>query len=472
MIQTLMKFATEIDSDIRDEMKANPDKVYFPNFGDSDNVLSNGITIDRVMFTIPGTDFKIYWYGFLIALGILVAMIYGYRKMKPIGIDPDRATDAIIGGFIGAILGARAYYIAFNDDVTFKDFFSYRDGGLAIYGALIGAIIVGGIIAKIRGLKLTALLDVAAPCFLIGQCIGRWGNFVNQEAFGSNTDLPWGMMSAKTISYIGEHYDDLGGTVSSYAPVHPCFLYESLWCLLCFIILHFYTKHRKFDGEVFLMYIGLYGFGRFFIEATRTDSLYIANIKVSQLVAGTCVLASIVLIIIFRSITARSNYKFFYQTELSRRQLAALEGYEANEKAKKELKKKISQAKKSGESFVELEKEYDEKFGKTAKANAKKLADETAAEKKELKKKIKEAKKSDDKDELTELKNEYAEKFGGRHSSKDEDDEPIEEEYESILGDEDDEEQDENAASDEKPDEQASEDVDDNSSEENDSDKE
>ena len=444
MTYSLMKLATDVSEEMQDTIKSNPDKVFFPNFGSSDNIFNNGITIDRVMFTIPGTDFKIYWYGFLIAVGILAAMIYGYKKMKPLGIDPDRATDAVICGFIGAIIGARAYYIAFNDEVTFSEFLDYRDGGLAIYGGIIGAILVGGIVAKLRGLKLTALLDVAAPCFLIGQCIGRWGNFVNQEAFGSNTDLPWGMMSSTTMSYIAEHYDDLGGAVSSYAPVHPCFLYESLWCAVCFVILHFYMKHRKFDGEVFLMYIGLYGFGRFFIEATRTDSLYIANIKVSQLVAGTCVLASIILIIVFRSMTKRSNYRFFYQTELSKRQLAALEGYEENERAKKELKKKIAEAKKSGESFAELEKEFDEKFGKTAKENAKKQAAETASQKKELKKQIKEAKKSGEKDELVRLKNEYAEKFGGKVF---ESDEPVEDDYQSILGDEDEEESDEDAKS-------------------------
>lgn len=437
MIQTLMLLVDQVSDEMRETIKSNPDKVYFPNFGDSDNILNQGITIDRVIFKIPGTNFEIYWYGFLIAVGILLAMIYGFKKMKPMGIDPDRATDAVIAGFVGAILGARAYYIAFNDSITFKEFFNYRDGGLAIYGGIIGAIVVGGTVAKLRKLKLTALLDIAAPCFLIGQAIGRWGNFVNQEAFGSNTDLPWGMMSATTMSYIGQNFDELGGQASSYAPVHPCFLYESLWCVLCFILLHFYTKHRKFDGEVFLMYIGLYGLGRFFIEATRTDSLYIANIKVSQLVAGTCVFTALVLIIVFRSMAKRSNYKFFYETELSKQQLAALEGYEENEKLKKELKKKISDAKRNGESFAEFEKEYDERFGKTAKENAKKLADETAAKKKELKDRIKAAKKSGNKDELISLKNEYAEKFGGVSFAGEQAADDENDGYTSILADDD-----------------------------------
>ncbi len=355
------------NAELREKFRANPNKVYFPNFGSGDNILKRGINIDRVMFKIPGTDIEIYWYGFLIALGILLAMIYGYRKLRSVGIDPDRATDAIIGGLVGAIFGARLYYIVFNADMKFSQFFKIRDGGLAIYGGIIGAILVGGIIVKLRKLKLTAMLDVVAPCFLIGQCIGRWGNFFNQEAFGSNTKLPWGMHSLSIMQYVSDHFDDLGAQVSSYEPVHPCFLYESLWCLLGFILLHIYFKHRKFDGEVFLIYAGWYGLGRFFIEGLRTDSLYLGNIRVSQLVAGACVLISVILVIIFRGIVKRnSDYKFFYQTELSKAQLAQYDSYEDNKKGKKELKEKIRKAKESGESFVELENEYKEKFGKGA----------------------------------------------------------------------------------------------------------
>ena len=443
MIQTLTLFAERVSSEMHDRITSEPGKVFFPNLGSEDNIFHRGIPISRVLLKIPGTNFNIYWYGFLIALGILLAMMYGFKKMKPVGIDPDRATDAVIAGFFGAMFGLRAYFIAFNDNVGWKDFFNFRDGGLAIYGGLIGAVVVGGGVAKLRGIKLTALLDVAAPCFFIGQSIGRWGNFFNQECFGANTDLPWGMMSTQTISYIGEHFDDLGGKVSSYAPVHPCFLYESLWCAAGFLFLHLYFKHRKFDGEIFLLYSGIYGLGRFFIEGTRTDSLYIANIKVSQLIAGTCFIASVILIIIFRSSVKRSGYKFFYQTELSKRQLAALESFEKNEKERSELKKKIADAKKSGESFIELEKEYDKKFGKTAKEEAKKKAAELSNEKKELKAKIKEAKKSGDEKQLKALKKEYADKFGGWSSidsSSDADEAPADDGYKSILADDDDSE--------------------------------
>lgn len=380
MTNSLTAFASDVSDEMRETIMNNPDKVYFPNLGDGDNIFKRGFSIDRVMFKVPGTDFSIYWYGFLIALGIFLAMLYGFKRMKTVGIDPDRATDSVIGGLIGAILGARTYYILFYPNMSFKDFFSFRTGGLAIYGGIIGAILVGGLIAKFRKLKLTALLDVVAPCFLIGQAIGRWGNFFNQEAFGDNTDLAWGMISRTTMNYIAEN-DNIGGTVSAYAPVHPCFLYESIWCAVGFVILHFYLKHRKFDGEVFLMYIGWYGLGRFFIESLRTDSLYLANIRVSQLLAGTCVLVAVVLIIVFRGVfRRRGDYQFFYETEESKQQLAKYDNFNELKKEKKELKKKIKEAKANGESFIELENEYKEKFGKNAKQMESELSENKKAE--------------------------------------------------------------------------------------------
>ena len=413
--------AEDVSEQMQQTIRENPDKVYFPNLG-GDNIFTNGITIDREMFTIPGINFTVYWYGFLIALGILLAMIYGYKRMRRFGIDPDRATDGVIGGLIGAIAGARFYYIAFNTTgLTFKDFFKFRDGGLAIYGGIIGAILVGGIIVKLRKLKLTAMLDVVAPCFLIGQAVGRWGNFFNQEAFGANTDAPWGMMSYHTMYFLADNRETIaansGVNVSCFAPVHPCFLYESLWCLMCFVIIHLYTKHRKFDGELFLMYTGLYGLGRFFIEGTRTDSLYLMNIKVSQLLAGACFVASLILIIIFRSIVKRdSDYKFFYQTELSKMQLKAYDTYEEDEKAKKELKRKIREAKEKGESFIELEKEYDEKFGKGAKEKEKSAIEKDKQEKENPEYTSILADDDDDKEDKT---NDSTEGKNGGHGIKD-----------------------------------------------------
>ncbi|WP_294487633.1 prolipoprotein diacylglyceryl transferase [uncultured Ruminococcus sp.] len=380
-VMTALTALAEDTAAVREKLRANPDKVYFPNFGGGDNILKEGISIDRVAFTVPGVNFTVYWYGLLIGIGMLLAIIYGFKKMRSCGIDPDRATDSVISGIIGAIIGARLYYIVFNTEgMKLTDFFKIRDGGLAIYGGLIGAILVGGIVTKLRGLRLSAMLDVTAPCFLIGQCIGRWGNFFNQEAFGANTDKAWGMLSWKTAAYISDHYDTLTD-VDAFKPIHPCFLYESLWCLLGFVLLHLYFKHRKFDGEIFLMYTFWYGLGRFFIESLRTDSLYLGQIRVSQLVAGTCVVASVILWIVFRSSVKRSDsYKFFYETEVSKAQLAEYTEYEDMQKEKKELKKKIDEAKHKGESFAELEKEYEKKFGKEA-MKAKKQALKDAASK-------------------------------------------------------------------------------------------
>lgn len=381
-LTNIMMLAKEVGKDTVEIIKDNPDKVYFPFFGDSENILNSGISIDRIFFTIPGINFAVYWYGFLIALGLALALIYGYKKMVPYGLDPDKMTDAIVSGFIGALFCARLYYVIFNDTgVGLKDFFDTRSGGLAIYGGLIGAVVFGGLMVKIRRLKLATALDIAGPCFLIGQCIGRWGNFFNQEAFGTNTDLPWGMMSTSTIDYVANIRDEYaiksGEILNYYMPVHPCFLYESLWCLIGFIALHLYSKHRKFDGEVFLMYIGWYGLGRFFIEGLRTDSLYLGQIRVSQLVAGTCVLAALVLIVIFRGMVKRAGGKKLYcETEESQVQLAGYRLYTQYGIDKKALKKKINEAKAQGNDFSAMQKEYDEKYGAEGK---KKLEDEVTA---------------------------------------------------------------------------------------------
>ena len=387
-----------------EKLNDNPSRVYFPNFGTGDNALKSGIDIDRVAFKIPGTNFEIYWYGLTIAVGIILAMIYGFRKMKKAGIDPDRATDAVIGGFFGAIVGARLYYIMFSDSTPFSKFFDFREGGLAIYGGLIGAIVVGGIIVKLRKLRLTAMLDVVAPCFFIGQCLGRWGNFFNQEAFGTNTELPWGMLSKTTATYIKNHITD--GSVDPTMPIHPCFLYESLWCLLGFIILHAYFKHRKFDGEVFLCYTAWYGLGRFFIEGLRTDSLYIGSVRVSQLLAAACFVVSVIAIIVVRvRIAKNKDYVFFKDTELSKAQIAHYEQLKKFEKDKKELRKKISEAKGKGEDTEELEKELENRFGPEARkdidrviADAEKADEEARKARLEARRKAAEAKAEDAED--------------------------------------------------------------------------
>lgn len=174
------------------------------------------------------------------------------------------------------------------------EIFQIHDGGLAIYGGLIGAVVFGGLMAKIRKMKVAAVLDIASLGFLIGQGIGRWGNFINQEAFGSATDLPWGMHSDNTALVVDGN-------------VHPCFLYESILCLLGFVLLHFFTrKLRRYDGQTFLLYIVWYGACRFFIEGLRTDSLIIpgTGLRVSQVIAAACVVAGIILLVVFRHKTS------------------------------------------------------------------------------------------------------------------------------------------------------------------------
>ena len=306
-------------------------RIYFPNSG----LFPDGIKIDNVMFTIPGIGLEIYWYGFLIALGMVLAMVYAYKNMRRFGLEPDRVTDTILAGFIGGIIGARAYYVIFSieryltDEGTFdlKAALRVRDGGLAIYGGVIGALLFGVIMAKIRKVKLPPMLDLVGMGFLIGQCIGRWGNFFNQEAFGSKTTLPWGMTSQRIINELyAFYYPENVSIVTNRATemiAHPCFLYESLWCLVGFVALHFYKKHRKFDGELFLLYIGWDGLGRFWIEGLRTDSLYLIytdalKLKVSQIVAGACVIFALVLLIYMYMSVRRNGYTFYCDTDESK----------------------------------------------------------------------------------------------------------------------------------------------------------
>lgn len=216
---------------------------------------------------------KIFWYGVIIATGLILAVIYGSLNSKRLGISSDKLLNCVIVGTITGILGARLYYVLFNWDYygsNLEKLFAINEGGLAIYGGIIGALIGGLIVAKVSKMNIPALLDVTAIGFLIGQGIGRWGNFFNQEAYGLPTSLPWGMVSEGT--------NDIA--------VHPCFLYESLWCLLGVLLLHIFshTKLRKYHGQMALIYLVWYGAERAVVEGLRTDSLYIPNteIKVSQ----------------------------------------------------------------------------------------------------------------------------------------------------------------------------------------------
>jgi len=261
------------------------------------------LTLNPIAFTIPiGKGWNVYWYGIIIALGFFLAVIYASRNAKRFNLNTDKMLDATLITVPVAILCARAYYVIFDgyELESFSDFFGFGDSsgfsGLAIYGGVIGAFAFGPLICKLFKVKILDMFDIAAIGFIIGQSIGRWGNFVNQEAFGSFTGSNWwGMQSANTIA-----------KMNGEGLVHPCFLYESLWCLAGFFVLHYLSKKRKFSGQIFLSYCAWYGFGRAFIELLRTDSLMLGNIRVSSLLSFTiCITAAILLTVFLRK--ARIN---------------------------------------------------------------------------------------------------------------------------------------------------------------------
>lgn len=251
------------------------------------------LTINPIAFSIG--DFNIYWYGIIIATGFTIALCYAMINSKRFGIVQDKLIDAIIVGLITGIIGARLYYVVFYPGNTYinnpTSIFQIHEGGLAIYGGIIGGLTGGIIVAKIKNINIPSILDIAALGFLIGQCIGRLGNFINQEAFGTETNLPWGMVSENTL-------------LETSNPVHPCFLYESLWCLLGFIFLDIFSrKFKKYNGQIFLLYIVWYGTERFFVEGLRTDSLMLpyVNLRVSQVLAAISIVISVIILIYFKN---------------------------------------------------------------------------------------------------------------------------------------------------------------------------
>lgn len=279
------------------------------------NLFGIKMTFDSVAFTLPiGDGWDIYWYGICIALGFLLAIIYCFIRAKKYDVDVDALTDVALVTTPLAILCARVYYVVFYpgkmEIKSVWDLLGVSSGsgvaGLAIYGGVIGAAVFGAIMCKIRKVNILDAFDLAASGFFIGQAIGRWGNFFNQEAFGSLTNF--GMMSNGVASFIADHKISFGlGEVSKSEMlihleqnglfVHPTFLYESVWCILGFVLLHFLGKNRKFKGQLALTYGAWYGLGRMIIEGLRTDSLYLGPLKVSQWLSGGLLIICSVLII-------------------------------------------------------------------------------------------------------------------------------------------------------------------------------
>ena len=251
-----------------------------------------GITfnLNPVAFTIPGINWQVYWYGILIAFGFLCALVSGYINSKKLDINFDKVVTAIYVVLPVAILSARLYYIIFDPYSTIKDFFNFSNhgfSGLAIYGGVIGAAVSAVVMCLILKMNIKDVADITAIGFLVGQGVGRWGNFFNQEAYGSATGSDWfGMTGGKIMAETG-----------STALVHPCFLYESLWCILGFVLLMLYVNKRKFKGEIALLYCVWYGFERSIVEGLRTDSLYLGKIRASQLLSIILVVVALAILV-------------------------------------------------------------------------------------------------------------------------------------------------------------------------------
>ncbi len=264
------------------------------------------IPLEEEIFSIPffNTEISVRWYGLLIAVGFLLAAAYGFRNAKRFGLQKDPMLDVVLTCVLMAFIGARLYYVFFSDDraqylANPITILYVWEGGLAIYGGVIGAFVTGLWMCPLRKVDTLRMFDIASVGFLIGQAIGRWGNFFNQEAYGGNTELPWGMSG----SWISSTANPLAGVgYDPDIPVHPTFLYESLWCILGFVLLHIVSrKAYRFRGQLFAMYIMWYGTGRFFIELLRTDSLYLFTMKVSCLIAVLSVLGGAALFFIFKN---------------------------------------------------------------------------------------------------------------------------------------------------------------------------
>ena len=273
-----------------------------------------GIEIDPIRVLEIG-PLNLHIYGLLIGLGLMLAVLYGWRRSKQFGIKVDDITDGVLWIVPFAIICARAYYCIFEWKEQFaSDPISVLyiwNGGLAIYGGIIGAVVGVAVFCWFKKIKLPALLDLVLLGFLIGQSIGRWGNFFNREAFGAETEIfiRMGLLDSRT-------------GVTTYH--HPTFLYESLWNAAGFVILHFLSKKRQYDGQIALGYVLWYGLGRTFIEGLRTDSLYWGDFRVSQVLAGATAIAAAVALFAL-SIRKHDPEKLFVN------QVAAME--EAQEEA-------------------------------------------------------------------------------------------------------------------------------------------
>lgn len=270
-------------------------EIWFPNLGIEIDHLS------RTAFTVFGQD--IYWYGIFIGLGVILGVLLALHEAKRTGQNPDTYLDFIIYAMIIAIIGARLYYVIFSWDFYSQHpekIFAIREGGLAIYGGIIGGVLTAIVYSYLKKKSFWVMADTMAPSLILGQMLGRWGNFFNKEAFGGFTDNLFAMryqLSQVRASDVTPNILQNLVTVNGvdYIQVHPTFLYESMWSLCVFIILLILQRKKKFDGQVCATYFFGYALGRVWIEGLRTDQLCIGNVPVSQALSAVLIIASVVL---------------------------------------------------------------------------------------------------------------------------------------------------------------------------------
>ncbi len=270
-------------------------EIWFPNLGIEIDHLS------RTAFTVFGQD--IYWYGIFIGLGVILGVLLALHEAKRTGQNPDTYLDFIIYAMIIAIIGARLYYVIFSWDFYSQHpekIFAIREGGLAIYGGIIGGVLTAIVYSHLKKKSFWVMADTMAPSLILGQMLGRWGNFFNKEAFGGYTDNLFAMryqLSQVRASDVTPDILQNLVTVNGvdYIQVHPTFLYESFWSLCVFIILLILQRKKKFNGQVCATYFFGYALGRVWIEGLRTDQLCIGNVPVSQVLSAVLIIASVVL---------------------------------------------------------------------------------------------------------------------------------------------------------------------------------
>ena len=281
--------------------------IWFPNLG------LEFYNLSRRVFTVFG--FAIYWYAVFVIAGVMAGYVTALIEAKRTGQRQEDYMDLLFAGVVSAVIGLRLFYVAFNWD-SFRDnpiriITGFRDGGLAIYGGIIASIIAVYLFSKVRKLNVWTILDTCAPSFAIGQVIGRWGNFFNREAFGGFTDNLFAMRMVREQTTMPLSSDILANTIIyqgvEYIQVHPTFLYESVWNLGVFILLTWYRPHKKFNGEVFWLYLTGYGLGRFLIEGLRTDQLLLGSMPVSQMMAALSVISGLAAVSYFRLISSQKQ---------------------------------------------------------------------------------------------------------------------------------------------------------------------